>query len=204
MTSRTLASCFGIFFGLSLTLSSHAQTWTGSDVGAVAAPGSYSVNGTSFTVRASGADIWNSADPFEFLYANWRGDVVITARARSVENTHASAKAGVMLRQSPAPTSKQVDLFVSPGKGVAMQYRAAEAGISAGVATVPGIAPEWVRLVRRGNVVEGFVSADGKTWSAIGSLSIDLGGDIFAGLAVTSHNAATEATAEFDDVSLTP
>jgi hypothetical protein len=176
--------------------------WVPTTVGR--ATGSAASDGALFTVTGSGADIWNSADAFEFVYANWSGDAVITARVRSVENTHPWAKAGVMLRQWPAPASKQVDLFVSPGKGVAMQYRAAAGGISAGVATVPGIAPEWVRLVRRGNVVEGFVSTDGTTWSTIGSLSIDLGGDIFAGLAVTSHNASTEATAEFDDVSLTP
>ena len=58
MRSRTIASCLGILFGLALTLTSHAQTWTGSDIGAVGAPGSYSASGTSFTVRASGADIW--------------------------------------------------------------------------------------------------------------------------------------------------
>jgi len=56
----------------------------------------------------------------------------------------------------------------------------------------------------RGNVVEGFVSTDGTTWSASGSLSTDLGFEISAGLAVTSHDAPTEAEAEFDDVSLTP
>ena len=37
------------------------------------------------------------------------------------------------------------------------------------------------------------------TWSAIGTLSIAFGGDVNAGLAVTSHNATTEATAVFDD-----
>jgi hypothetical protein len=52
--------------------------------------------------------------------------------------------------------------------------------------------------------VDGFFSTDGTTWSGIGSLPIDLGFDIYAGLAVTSHDASTEATAAFDDVSLTP
>jgi regulation of enolase protein 1 (concanavalin A-like superfamily) len=66
------------------------------------------------------------------------------------------------------------------------------------------VAPEWVRLARRGNIVEGFVSTDGTAWSAVGSLSIDLSFEISAGLAVTSHEPSTEATAEFDDVSLTP
>jgi len=110
----------------------------------------------------------------------------------------------VMFRQSSTPESMQVDLFVTPGRGVSMQYRAAAGAASASVAIVPGSAPEWVRLTRRGGVVEGSVSTDGLTWSAIGSLAIDFGSDFYAGLAVTSHNASTEATAVFDDVSLIP
>jgi hypothetical protein len=177
-------------------------TWRPLTVGL--ATGSAASDGALFTVSGSGADIWNGADAFEFVAADWRGDAVITARVRSLENTHVWAKAGVMLRQSMTAESQQVDLFVSPARGVAMQYRAVAGGLSASVAIIPGLAPEWVRLVRRGSVVEGFVSTDGMTWSAIGTLSIDLGFDISAGLAVTSHNAPIEATAEFDDVSLTP
>ena len=97
----------------------------------------------------------------------------------------------------------QVDLFVSPGKGVAMQYRAENGGTSANVAIIPGAAPESGApdAARRRMRT---VSTDGMTWSAVGSLSIDFGADLNAGLAVTSHNASTEATAMFDDVSLTP
>jgi regulation of enolase protein 1 (concanavalin A-like superfamily) len=177
-------------------------SWLAAPVGS--ATGSATSDGARFTVNGSGADIWNDADAFEFVQTDWRGDAVITARVRSLENTDVWAKAGVMLRQSLSADSKQVDLFVSPGKGVAMQYRGSAGGVSASIARVAGTAPAWVRLTRRGSVVEGFVSNDGMTWSPIGSLSIDLGSDIAAGLAVTSHNASTEATAEFDDVSLTP
>jgi hypothetical protein len=97
------------------------------------AAGSAASDGALFIVNGSGADIWNGADAFEFVETGWRGDVVITARVRTLENTHAWAKAGVMLRESLAPESKQVDLFVSPGKGVA-------------ISTAPptgGAAPAW-------------------------------------------------------------
>jgi len=110
------------------------------------ATGSAAFDGALFTVTGSGADIWNGADAFEFVSTPWIADATITARVRSIENTHAWAKAGVMFRQSTTPDSMQVDLFVSPGKGVSMQYRAAAGGASASVAIVPGAAPEWVRL----------------------------------------------------------
>ena len=95
--------------------------WTPLTVGR--ATGSATADGALFTVNGSGADIWNSEDAFQFVTTPWRGaDAVLTARVRSIENTHAWAKAGVMFRQLLEPESMQVDLFVSPGKGVAMQY----------------------------------------------------------------------------------
>src|SRR5690348_11437688 len=78
MTSRTIARCFGLFFCLALAFTSHAQTWTGSDIGAVAAAGSHSVSGTTYTIRASGNDIWNKADEFYFVYTTLAGDGEIT------------------------------------------------------------------------------------------------------------------------------
>jgi regulation of enolase protein 1 (concanavalin A-like superfamily) len=178
-------------------------TWTPLTVGS--ATGSATLDGALFTVNGSGADIWNAEDAFQFVSTSWRGDdAVMTARVRNVENTHDWAKAGVMFRQLLTPGSMQVDLFVTPGRGVAMQYRAATGATTDNVAVVPGAAPEWLRLTRHGSMVEGSMSRDGMTWSAVGSLSIDFGGDLNVGLAVTSHNRSTEATAVFDDVSLTP
>jgi hypothetical protein len=176
--------------------------WTAQTIGA--SSGSATNDGAIFTLNGGGADIWNTADAFEFLSAPSPGDAVMTARVRSVENTHAWAKAGVMFRASLAAASRQVDLFVSPGKGVAMQVRTADGGESANVALLPGVAPEWVRLTRRGDAIAGSVSKDGATWLPVGSVSLAFGGSGYAGLAVTSHNPATEATAVFDDVALTP
>jgi hypothetical protein len=95
-------------------------------------------------------------------------------------------------------------VIVSPGKGVAMQYRAEPNGLSAQVAVRPGTAPEWVRLSRSGATYTGYASEDGVTWQTIGSVNLPSIGFAEAGLAVTSHNNATLATARFEDVQLVP
>ncbi|MGC1728223.1 MAG: PQQ-dependent sugar dehydrogenase, partial [Steroidobacteraceae bacterium] len=41
--------------------------WSGGDIGAVAAAGSYSTSGGVFTVLGSGVDIYNTADSFQFV-----------------------------------------------------------------------------------------------------------------------------------------
>lgn len=108
------------------------------------------------------------------------------------------------LRADTSPGSPHVMLIVSPGKGIAMQYRAVANGTSATVAIVPGRAPAWVRLTRGGHGVIGEVSTDGVTWHVIGRVEVPLPGTARAGLAVTSHDAGDHATAVFDDIVLQP
>ena len=164
--------------------------------------GSTSSDGLATTIEGNGVDIWATADGFRFHYTPWLGDGTITARVRSIENTHAWAKAGVMFRQSLASNSKQVMAIVSPGKGLAMQYRSATGGVSRNAGIRPGTAPEWMRLVRSGDTFTGYASEDGVTWVTLGSVTIAMDRELLVGLPVTSHNVSTLATAVFDDVTI--
>jgi hypothetical protein len=94
-------------------------------------------------------------------------------------------------------------VVVTPGHGVAMQYRPDYGGASLQVAVRAGTAPEWVRLAVSGNVYTGYASEDGVTWQTIGSVTTT-DGFRQPGLAVTSHDNSTLATAIFEDVQLLP
>jgi hypothetical protein len=54
---------------------------------------------------------------------------------------------------------------------------------------------------RRGDVFEGYDSADGLSWRLIGSQTITMAQTIYVGLAVTSDNASTATTATFSNAS---
>ena len=172
------------------------------DIGAVGVSGTWGVEGTSTILEGSGADIWGTADAFRYGMAEWTLDGTITVRVASLENTHAWAKAGVMFRDALTPGSSHVSLFVTPGKGVAMQYRRTTGGTSAQVAAIAGVAPEWLRLARSGNIFTGYASDDGVRWRRVGSVTVPLAGDLWVGLAVTSHNNSTLATARFETLEL--
>jgi len=183
-----------------------AQMDASQDVGAVGVPGSAAFDGVVYDVRASGADIWGTADAFRMVThgpSTYVPRTEITARVRSLENTHAWAKAGVMFRQSPPiPQSAHVMVVVTPGQGVAMQYRAQHGGPSAQVPVRTGIAPEWVRLSQVDGVFRGYASEDGVTWHLIGSVTLDWSGA--PALAVTSHNNGVLTRAIFENVRLSP
>lgn len=176
--------------------------WLSRDIGAVGLAGSASLDSGVFTVAGSGADIWGTADAFRFLFVTATGNFTITARVLAVPNTDGWAKAGVMIRESLNANSAHAFVAVSPGNGVAWQYRSTTGGNSSNNNTTGLNAPYWVRLVRSGNTFTGYRSANGSTWTQIGSTTISMTSTVQVGLAVTSHNNSRLCAATFDNVTL--
>ena len=65
-------------------------------------PGSATHAGGTFTVTASGTDVWNATDEFRYVYRLMVGDGTITARVADVQFVNNWTKAGVMIRESLA------------------------------------------------------------------------------------------------------
>jgi hypothetical protein len=181
-----------------------ASAWTNQDVGSVGVTGATSGAGGVITVTGAGADIWGTADAFQFASQPLSGDGSIVARVLSQQDTDAWAKAGVMIRAGGAAGAVHAFCFVTPGNGVAFQRRPATDGPTSHTSGSRSGAPRWVRLVRSGTAIAGYESSDGATWTLVGSTTIDMANPVRIGLAVTSHDAATACTAVFDQVVITP
>ncbi len=177
--------------------------WTGASIGADM-PGGATESGGLYTVDAAGRDVWDTSDECRFVWTPLSGDGDIVARVDSLEAVHRWTKAGVMIRASTAPGSPQAFMFVSGAKGLAFQRRRSEGGLSTSTDGIPGSAPRWVWLSRRGSTVTAYAAGDGGAWALIGSDAIALGATALAGLAVTSHDPAAVATAVFSHVTVTP
>jgi len=159
-----------------------------------------------FTVTAAGADIAGTADEFHFAYKTLTGPGTIVARVDSLVDTNAWAKAGVMIRETLDADSRHAFVCVTPGNGVASQGRTDTGSASFSTNQTGITSPHWVRLERdAGGNFTASHSTNGSTWEPVGSAiptSIPMDGTVYAGLAVTSHDAAaTEAT--FSNVTVT-
>lgn len=174
--------------------------WTDTDIGAVGIAGGASYSGGMFTVSGSGADIWSSADAFNYAHKTLSGDGQMIARVSSVENTASWAKAGVMIRNTLDAGSEYALMLVSAGKGTAFQYRTTTGGSAASTTAVAGTAPMFVKVVRSGSTLSGYTSPDGSTWTLAGQVTIAMGSSVYIGLAVTSHNNTALCSATFDNV----
>jgi regulation of enolase protein 1 (concanavalin A-like superfamily) len=161
-------------------------------------------------MSAAGTDIWDTADELRFAYKRLRGDGSITAKVESLANTHGWAKAGVMIRESLEPGAKHAYMVVTPDNGVSFGRRPFANDVSESTTERGGIAaPHWVRLTREGDTLTAQHSADGVTWVDANepgnptAVDIPMVGDVFIGLALTSHSPGNVTVARFSNVDTT-
>lgn len=183
-------------------------------------------------------------DTFYFVHQTLAGNGTITVRVTSLAEKVASgggggpapvagqgqpapsltattvpwAKAGIIIRQKISPGSAYAAMLVTGSHGTRMQY-----DYTGDLAGLPGhvsaSAPRWLRLVRQGDSITGYDSADGAHWTKVGAVTlaglpsavqvglfatspVDLqASDSFGGANLTG--GPSEATAVLDHVRLT-
>ena len=175
------------------------------DVGTVGRPGTAvhdAVTG-AYTITGSGANIWGSEDAFQFAWTRLSGDAALRTDVRwEGEGKDPHRKAGWMVRRTLDPGSPYVDAVVHGDGLISLQYRKVQGGPTEEIQS-PIRAPATLLLERHGDVFTLSVSADGKTYQPVGSLSVALGDPVHAGLIVCSHDNSVTETAVFSSVDLT-
>jgi ABC-type transport system involved in multi-copper enzyme maturation permease subunit len=163
-------------------------------LGTAASPQHGAANGPGIPTGPSGEPV---NDSFFFVHRTLTGNGSITVPVTSLtgvidgpsggySGTQPWAKAGVIMKESLSQGSPYAAVMVTPGHGVRMQYDYTQdiAGLPGPVTTG---APRWLRLVRSGATITGYESANGTSWTPIGSARLPgLAGTVQAGLFVTS------------------
>lgn len=183
---------------------------TGQDIGSLFLTGSTLFNPATgiYTVTATGQDIFFNEDGFHFSKVLLNGDGEIRARVRSFGNTNPWAKAGVMIRDNLTSGSRHSTMFITPpsaNNGFGMVWRLTANAVTtyAGGPVLNAAPNNWVRLVRAGNVLTGYASANGTAWTPVTSVTLTgLASQVFIGLAATSSDTSVTTTAEFDSVQI--
>ena len=109
-----------------------------------------------------------------------------------------------MLRQTSDPGSAYYAAFVTPGNGIAVQYRTAQGASAQHLAGASaGTVPTYLKVARSGTTFTTYTSTDGVTWTLVpgSSVTISMSGPVLAGLAVTAHNNGSLSSVTFDTVS---
>jgi ABC-2 family transporter protein len=183
-------------------------------------------NGNTPPAVATGPGDETVVDAFYFVHQPLSGDGSVTVRVTSLVNVPQRlpqggmsglqpwAKAGIIVTESTTPGSAYAAVMATGSHGVQMQY-----DFTHSVAGSPGIvssaSPRWLRLSRSGDVLTGYESASGSSWTEIGTATLaGLPSTVQAGLFVASPMvefvqgtdsfiySSTQADATFDNLSL--
>jgi regulation of enolase protein 1 (concanavalin A-like superfamily) len=178
--------------------------WDSAGIGSGNLAGSVSHTAGTFTVAGSGV-LTGRNDTLNFAWQTISGDGQITARITALQDTGDLARAGVMIRDTLASNSRHVFLGLAGNGGYRWVRRTGfnsnTSTTKSGSAVVPA---SWVRLVRSGNTISTYKSADGSAWTMVGTLTAPLPVTCYFGLAVASGSNSTLNTAQFSNVSITP
>ncbi len=206
---NTSTLCTATFDNVSITGLSAGGTQgaqTAADIGTTAPAGSSSLAGSIYTINGGGDNVTGTTDQGRFVY--WpitnSANCTITARVISQSNANASATAGVMIRQSTTNNVVRGYTNATPGTGFEFHHRITSAGQDAKITFNPP-ANIWVRLQRTGGNVSAFQSGDGTIWTQVGStIPLAMGVEVSAGIGMSSGAEGTLATAQIDNVTLSP
>ncbi len=163
----------------------------------------------TYTVTGGGENMWASADHFHFVYKKLTGDVTLTATIEFTATAPATGKpdnhrkACLMIRQSLDSDSVYADAALHGDGLTSLQFRDAKGAVTK-EARANVTAPKRLRIEKRGNTVTLSVASGSEDLHpANASTKIEITGDFYVGLAVSSHNTARLETAVFSDVELT-
>jgi hypothetical protein len=180
------------------------------------APSVFGQDGGSYAILAGGNDIWGAGgehyDEYGSIYSPQAAgpNSTVTVKVDSLQNVDGWTKGGLVLRDDVTGAGSSqgyVALVATPSNGVSLQWQdASTPGYLDQGAQSPGTvtAPVWLRLVRNGDQVSGYYSADGQTWNQVGP-AITLTGattDEDAGMIVTAHSPSLQAQADFSGFSV--
>jgi hypothetical protein len=148
-----------------------------------------------FETVASGNDIGTNQDGFHYVYEQRSGDFDVMVHVERIDGSSANAKAGLMMRESLAPGSRNYAIVVEPQatnaadglglgfNGVEIRRRTTNNLATIGFANNPNppvlgnygfgftptnMYPCWLRMRRTGNSVYVYTGADGTNWYLCG------------------------------------
>lgn len=158
-----------------------------------------------FTIKAGGTDLWNNADNGLFIHRMVSGDFEFVAHVASTTKSDPATKVALMVRESAKADSRNVAIVTTPGNGTTQQLRPKTGALTTSMkAPNAGGPPRWLKLVRKGDEITGFHSADGQSWTAVTTNKLEkLPPGAAVGIAVASHSPSTAATVKVDSVLLT-
>ncbi|WP_444908200.1 right-handed parallel beta-helix repeat-containing protein [Microbulbifer sp. SSSA008] len=145
---------------------------------------------------------WDDAYSLHFVYQELLQQGQLIARLSSHTNS-GSGIAGIALRNGTEATDKAIALVMDPSdNSIGLFTRDTDDTANTLITTgQTGALPQWLRLVRDGDTITTYISADGASWTQVDSVSISFDDIVKAGIAVAVTGGEAQ-TLEYDNLSV--
>ncbi|MCB0079527.1 MAG: hypothetical protein KDE47_01285, partial [Caldilineaceae bacterium] len=173
-----------------------------SDIGNLHHVGSctYDPDGQIYTISGAGANIWGDHDDFHYVWRRMTGNFIVTAQVNFVgEGVELHRKLHWMARSALDTASPHVTTAIHGDGLTSLQFRRGQGARTEEIVASITHA-DVIQLERRGNSYIMSVARYGETFHTIQVADLDLGDEVYVGLALCSHNADVVETAEFRNV----
>lgn len=211
-----IATLFAIaFLWLAATAASYAQDATAKlglfeahgDVGTLLHPSNfvYDAEMHTYTVTASGENVWFANDNFHFAWVKISGDAVVQADISFVgKGVNPHRKALLMVRQSLDADSPYADIALHGNGMTALQIRDEKGGLTRETQAALW-SPKSLRIEKHGDYFTMWLAGeDGQFHFADGSQRLQLSPPFYVGIGMCSHEKDLSETAIFSNVLLAP
>ncbi|MDF2659676.1 MAG: hypothetical protein K0Q94_2467 [Paenibacillus sp.] len=150
-----------------------AGAWSSTDIGLPGIPGHADLTGSVLTVKSNGS--MNSQDVTHFVYQPLQGDGELIARVDSITKTNQKAKAGMMIRDSLNGGSRMamigLDLQGQTFMPTFYHRDIADTAYTYEEYGAEFALPYWIKLTRVQDVVSGYISLNGSSWTKVSEVS---------------------------------
>ncbi len=124
----------------------------------------------TFSLLGSGRISTNGvSDRFHFEAQSLVGSTDFRVKVEFLAGGDPSGTAGLMIRATAGSDSPHASIGVSPDGTARFTARVNAGGAASTVTRTGGTGAQWLRLVRGGESIQGYVSADGTAWTLVGS-----------------------------------
>src|SRR5262249_29159629 len=146
-------------------------------------------------------------------YKTMTGDGEMLARITGLQ-LYWDNRAGIMVRESLAANARYASIVSRPSEsrkgsnpigvneGAELKVRDATGAIPKILAAQDLPMPNWLKLHRTGDTFSAYLSADGASWTLLGSTPLPMPQTVFIGASVASAQHGVWITASFDHISV--
>ena len=182
--------------------------WAKNDVGAVGSAGSASYDNGAFRLIAGGTDLTGTADAFHFVHLPLTGDGTIVANVAALLKPVGASRtlAGVTFRNNLTASSAHATMTITSEGEAQFRRRVLPSSTTASNGTATTFTPQWLKIVRSGNVFTAYLSANGTSWTQVHTpQTVSMSSTVYVGLVALRNGAGTPTgAARFENVSVTP